>query len=75
MSDLAIPIPDEIIGTIIEAVTARMLAARQDDGWPEWMSIQTAAKYLDVSPERITKLYASGSLPHLPGRSWLPRVL
>jgi excisionase family DNA binding protein len=32
--------------------------------WPEWMSIATAARYLDVEPERLRKLQARRSVPY-----------
>lgn len=32
--------------------------------WPEWMSIATAAKYLDISAERLRKLTARGRVPY-----------
>ena len=31
--------------------------------WPEWMSVETAAAYLDVSPERLHKLKQRGHVP------------
>lgn len=32
--------------------------------WPEWMSAATAARYLDISPERISKLKQRGRIPY-----------
>jgi excisionase family DNA binding protein len=32
--------------------------------WPEWLSISTAAVYLDMSEERVRKLQARGVLPY-----------
>lgn len=31
--------------------------------WPEWMSVETAARYLDVPPERVRKLKEHGQIP------------
>jgi excisionase family DNA binding protein len=35
----------------------------EQQAWPEWMAIETAARYLDVSPERVRKLQAQRKLP------------
>jgi excisionase family DNA binding protein len=40
------------------------LKERVDPRWPEWMSVKTAAAYLDVSVERVRKLAARGALPY-----------
>ncbi|MBA3844185.1 MAG: helix-turn-helix domain-containing protein, partial [Actinobacteria bacterium] len=37
----------------------------RSDSWPEWMGVETAARYLDVSPQRLRKLVAAGSIPHV----------
>jgi excisionase family DNA binding protein len=65
-SPLVLPIPDTVVEVIAEHV-ARLLAVGTPpptDPWPEWMSVETAARYLDVSPERIRKLLARGELPY-----------
>jgi excisionase family DNA binding protein len=58
---------DKALKTIIEAVEERVLAhladRNQGDGWPEWMSVETAARYLDCSEERVRKLVANNRLP------------
>jgi excisionase family DNA binding protein len=64
-----ITFPPELLDAIIDAVTERVLDRgrdRDDDGdrWPEWLSIATAATYMDVSAERVRKLIARGELPH-----------
>jgi excisionase family DNA binding protein len=43
----------------IEALEAQLAT----NPWPEWMSVETASRYLDCSPERIRKLIASHRLP------------
>jgi len=47
-----VTLPPELLEAIIDAVTERVVERRRerdDDGdrWPEWMSVATAAKYLD----------------------------
>jgi excisionase family DNA binding protein len=37
--------------------------SRDRDPWPEWMSITTAARYLDVPVERLRKLKDRGQIP------------
>jgi hypothetical protein len=32
--------------------------------WPEWMSAETAARYLDVSVERVRKLQGRREIPY-----------
>src|SRR4051794_17246091 len=51
-----------------EAALAAIAAALPDEpiscsAWPEWMSVDTAARYLDVSPERLRKLTARRQIP------------
>jgi len=65
---LAIPLPPELLERLVDAVAARVLdrLALQADhvGWPRWMSVLTAARYLDVSEERIRKLVARREIPY-----------
>lgn len=35
----------------------------RDEPWPEWMNIETVARYLDASPERIRKLVSRRQIP------------
>jgi excisionase family DNA binding protein len=50
------------------ALAARVAALEAttpaDTGWPEWMNLETAAAYLDSSPERIRKLVARREIPY-----------
>jgi excisionase family DNA binding protein len=71
---LAITIPHELIEAMVELTVGRAIERLRDPeaegGWPAWMSVETAARYLDVSPERVRKLQARGKLPyyqHAPG--------
>lgn len=61
--ELHLPLPSSIIDAIAELVEQRLLA-RMPEAAPEWLSIETAATYLDVSPERVRKLVARRALPH-----------
>ena len=66
-SDLSLSIPDALIEALATAVSKRLLPTLQTSGgcepWPEWMAIETAARYLDVSPQRIRKLVANRHIP------------
>lgn len=73
LSAIEVSVPDSVVEEIIDAVTQRVLDAlalkEQADHWPKWMSVDTAARYLDVSPERVRKLVARRELPfHQEGR-------
>jgi len=63
----SIEIPDSILDAIAAAVAARALellgAQLEQEAWPEWMSGEKAAKYLDVSAERLRKLQARRQIP------------
>src|SRR6266540_18458 len=50
---------DDALGAIAAAIDRAIV----DRAWPEWMNVETAARYLDVSPERVRKLQARGELP------------
>jgi excisionase family DNA binding protein len=62
---LEVAIPEDLVEAIAfraaEIVVAKMQAEAKS--WPEWMSITTAAAYLDVSVERVRKLQARRQLP------------
>ena len=32
--------------------------------WPEWLSVESAARYLDVAQERVRKLIARRAVPY-----------
>jgi excisionase family DNA binding protein len=49
-----------------QRVTELLLAERADrdgEGWPAALNIETAARYLDSSPERLRKLVAARRIP------------
>jgi len=63
--NLALAVPEELIEEIAERA-AQIVVERmglESQTWPQWMSVETAAKYLDVSPERLRKLQARRLLP------------
>lgn len=65
---LTVAVPHAVVEAVVAAVTARVLAelsAGGDESWPAFMSVETAARYLDVSPERLRKLQARGEVPYL----------
>jgi excisionase family DNA binding protein len=64
---ITIPLPTEVLEVIVaEAKTSVLeeLAARGDASWPEWMSVETVARYLDVPEERVRKLKDRGAIPY-----------
>jgi excisionase family DNA binding protein len=67
MSELGLYIPDTVIEALATAVSERLLpalhAADAAQPWPEWMAIDTAARYLDVSPQRLRKLVSRREIP------------
>lgn len=63
--EVSLALDDALIGSIAERV-AKLLAPERDDeagAWPEWMNIETLARYLDCSPQRIRKLVARREIP------------
>jgi excisionase family DNA binding protein len=66
MTDVAITVPAEAIEVIVEMTVERVraeLGDRGDEAWPEWMSVPTAARYLDISEERLRKLIGRRQVP------------
>ena len=69
--NLTLQLPEELVEAI--ALRAADIAVErlqvELQAWPEWMGIVTAARYLDVSVERLRKLQARRQLPfHQKGR-------
>ena len=61
---------EEILDDLIEVVIERLLKALDERdasgrGWPAFMSIETAASYLDVSVERVRKLKERREIPYI----------
>jgi excisionase family DNA binding protein len=52
---------DDALATIAVAVPAVPL--RDGEQWPQWMSVETASRYLDVPPERLRKLKERREIP------------
>ena len=64
---LGLTIPEEVIEALATAVSERLLPhLHTTDGtdlWPEWMAFETAARYLDVCPQRLRKQIAQRQIP------------
>lgn len=42
-----------------------VLAEREaEPSWPEWMGVETAGRYLDMSPSRLHKLVSRREIPY-----------
>lgn len=59
---------DQLVELIAERLVARqqqLVAEREQDGERSpWLSIESAARYLDWPRQRLYKLSASGAIPH-----------
>jgi hypothetical protein len=68
---LTVALPPEQFELLAERVAKILgetevgLADADRGGWPEWMSVETAARYLDVPAERVRKLKSRGKIPVL----------
>jgi len=59
------------LGGIVDGLRAQLRAELRDAvraeveaaAWPEWMAIESAARYLDVAVERVRKLHARREIP------------
>lgn len=66
---LAFELPASVVDAIAQRAAERAAElvleqqGRDAAGWPEWMSAPTAARYLDVSEERIRKLVQRRKIP------------
>jgi excisionase family DNA binding protein len=62
-----VPVPDEFVELIAqraaEIVTERVTDTERTSAWPAAMTVETAARYTDSSPERLRKLVASRRIP------------
>jgi excisionase family DNA binding protein len=65
---LSLEIPASTFDVLVGAAAARTLEhvehKLEHEAWPEWLSVETAARYLDVSPERLRKLQARREIPY-----------
>ena len=62
--ELPVALVDALVGATADRVLERVDADRlSQPTWPEWMSVDTAARYLDVSPERVRKLQSRREIP------------
>jgi excisionase family DNA binding protein len=51
------------IERMVHERVAEQLAENVKSCWPQWMSVATAARYLDVSVERLWHLKRAGQIP------------
>lgn len=65
MTALLVELSAEAVEDIARRAAEIVLAEVDGDrgGWPEWMAVETAASYLDSSPERVRKLIARRQIP------------
>jgi excisionase family DNA binding protein len=52
----------ELAARVLELLHAEL--ARSVEPWPDWMSIETASRYLDCTIERLRKLVARHQIPY-----------
>jgi excisionase family DNA binding protein len=64
---VAIELPPAGVDVIAQRAAELVLEQQSRDaaGWPEWMSVETAARYLDVSEERVRKLVQRRQIPYV----------
>lgn len=65
--ELRLLIQGEQVSALAAFVASLVRAHAQppgSDSWPEWMNVDTAAGYLDCTPERIRKLVARREIPY-----------
>jgi len=64
---LTLTLPHALIEALAAAISEHLLnrlhPVTSADPWPEWMAIETAARYLDVSPQRLRKLVSRREIP------------
>src|SRR4051812_9935980 len=70
MNAITLSLDGEAVGQLADAVVARVAAALlarepAERRWPEFMRIETAAAYLDVSVERLRKLKERRQIPFI----------
>lgn len=66
LAGFSMTVPAEAINSLVETVSERVrmsIAAQDSEPWPEWMCVETAARYLDVPKERVRKLKARHEIP------------
>ena len=63
--EVSLSLDEALIGSIAERVASLLSSERptEESAWPEWMNVETLARYLDCSPERIRKLVARREIP------------
>jgi excisionase family DNA binding protein len=62
--ELTLNLPQAALEAIAELVSAHFPERPPSSDWPEWMSVETTARYLDVTEERIRKLKDRREIPY-----------
>jgi excisionase family DNA binding protein len=65
---LTLSFPAETVGALAQRAAEIVLASLGEQegarsAWPEWMSVETAARYLNASEERVRKLKDRREIP------------
>ncbi len=59
-----VPTAEEFEALVARVADLEERLAEQQASWPEWMSVETAARYLDCTTERLWKLVARRQIPY-----------
>jgi excisionase family DNA binding protein len=60
-----IRVPLELDADALAAIASALnLTDTADTAWPMWMSVESAARYLDLSPGALHKLVARDAIPY-----------
>jgi excisionase family DNA binding protein len=62
--DLTAPL-EQLKAQLRVELLAELRADRNEQAWPRWMAVETLARYMDASPERIRKLVARRRIPYV----------
>lgn len=57
------PVPVDLDENALRAIAAALPDPDSGPTWPQWMAVETAARYLDASPERLRKLAGRRQIP------------
>jgi excisionase family DNA binding protein len=60
--EIPVLLGDDALAALADALG---MDAHQGEEWPAWMSITTAAAYLDVKVQRLRKLIAARAIPYV----------
>ena len=63
LASLVVTLIEQLRHELRTELLAELHRDQQGATWPEWMSVETAARYLDMPVERIRKLIARRAIP------------